>query len=406
MSWIDVKEKREKVASLITRAGEILKDAHKEERELSAEEDGNFNQLHADAQKIKEEIRNLEMQQDAEKAIEQRIGRDDVETPEPKQNDDLAKRAFDKMLRFGSQSLTPEERAAHEQRAMSTGTATAGAEFVPEDFHNQFVEVLKHFGGVRQAGPTVITSSNGQILPVPKLDDTGNTGELIAENATADDSNADPVTGELSLNAFIYTSKIVKTSMMLAQDSAFNVQGWLAPALAKRIGRIQNTHYTSGDNSAKPEGVVVGSSLGVTAASNAAVTYNEILDLMSALDISYRSNAKLMMKDSTLLALRKLVDGNGNPLWNHGNVAAAHPDTLAGVPYVVNEDMAAIATVAKTILYGDFEQAYIIRDVIGMDLIIFNEKFKNALQIGYLGWVRSDAGTVDATAMKHLIHPV
>lgn len=216
MSWIDIKEKREEVATLITRAGEILTDAKKEERELSAEEDGNFNQLHADAQKINADIRNIELQQDAEKAIEQRIGRDDVETSEPKQNDDLAKRAFDKMLRFGAQSLTPEERTAHETRAMSVGTATEGAEFVPEDFHSSFVEVLKHFGGVREAGPLVIPTSDGRDYPVPKLDDTGNTGERIAENAAAtDDGTTDPATGNLLLSAYIYTSKVVKTSMML-----------------------------------------------------------------------------------------------------------------------------------------------------------------------------------------------
>ena len=141
-------------------------------------------------------------------------------------------------------------------------------------------------------------------------------------------------------------------------------------------------------------------------ASNSAITYNEILDLIHSLDQSYRPNAKFMFKDSVLLALRKIVDGSGNPLWNHGNVAAKNPDTLAGYSYVTNEDMAAIGTVAKSVLFGDFEQAYVIRDVIGMELIVFYEKYKNNLQIGYLGWVRSDAGTVDSTAMKHIIHPV
>lgn len=142
MSWIDIKGKREAASQLVERAGEILKTAQEENGELSAEENTNFDQLHADAEKLKEEITQLERQQEAEKSVEERIGRDELEVAEP--NHDLANRAFDKLLRHGSQSLSPEERAAHEQRAISAGTATAGAEFVPEDFYNSFVEVLKH----------------------------------------------------------------------------------------------------------------------------------------------------------------------------------------------------------------------------------------------------------------------
>ena len=403
MSWIKVKAKREEVAKLVSRAGEILKAAHNEKRELSNEENTNFDTLHGDAEKIKGDIRNLEVQMDAEKSVENRLGRDDIEVSEPKNQDELGKRAFEKLLRYGSHSLSADERKAHEQRAMSAGTANQGAEFVPEDFYNSFVEVLKDYNGVREAGCTVISTSAGNQLQVPFLNDISNVGELISENAAANDAGADPDTGELSLGAYIYSSKVVKASKMLIQDSAFDVQGWLAPALSTRIGRIQNTHLTVGTGTAQPQGVVTGSTLGKTATAIAAITYNEMLDLIHSLDRSYRKNAKFMFNDSTLLALRKLVDGSGNPLWSNGNVISGVADNLAGHSYVVNNDMEALATGKKTVLFGDFKQSYIIREVKGVELIVFTEKYANNLQQGYLAWNRMDAGVVDSSAMKHLI---
>lgn len=396
MSWIDKKEKREQVANLYEKSKAIVLKAKEEKREFTAEENVEIEKIHVDSEKLNNEIRTLENQEKLEKSVEERIGREnfEVEKPEAK-NDDLQNRAFDKFLRF--QKMNDEEK-----RALSAGTSTEGADFVPQSFWNSFYEVLKDYSGVREVA-TVIPTSNGQLLPLPKVNDTANTGELIGENTAANDAGADPDTATLNMNAYQYSSKIVKVSEALVQDSAFDVQSWLPPLLATRIGRIQNTHFSVGDGSDKPQGIVNGSSLGKTAAAEAAITYVEVLDLIHSMDHAYRKNCKLMFNDATFLYLKKLLDGDNNFLFNYGNAAAGFPSTIHGFEYVINNDMANIGTSAKPILFGDFKKGYVIRDVQSVNVKVMDQLYGNVFQVGYVAGVRSDGGVIDSTCIKHMI---
>ncbi len=120
---------------------------------------------------------------------------------------------------------------------MSAATSGAGAEFVPQGFADRFFAKLKYYGGVRQAGATVFPTASGNPFPVPLLDDVSHTGELIAENTgVCDDADNDPDTSNVMLGAYIFSSKVVRVPITLAQDSAFPIDTWLADALAERIG--------------------------------------------------------------------------------------------------------------------------------------------------------------------------
>jgi HK97 family phage major capsid protein len=112
------------------------------------------------------------------------------------------------------------------------------------------------------------------------------------------------------------------------------------------MGRIANAKLTTGSGSSDVEGIVTNSAAGVTAASATAVTADEIIDLVHSVDPEYRQspNAAIMMNDSTLTAIRKLKDGNGNYLWQMGDFQIGTPQNILGYPVVVNQDMDSIAT--------------------------------------------------------------
>ena len=65
--------------------------------------------------------------------------------------------------------------------------------------------------------------------------------------------------------------------------------------------------------------------MGVTAASATAVTTDEVISLIYALKAPYRKNAKFLMNDATVAALRKLKDANGQYLWQP-SVQAGQPE--------------------------------------------------------------------------------
>ncbi|MEZ5945210.1 MAG: phage major capsid protein [Planctomycetaceae bacterium] len=389
MSWIERKAKREQAQTLIGKAGAILERAAKvEQRELTDEENQEFDQLHNEAETILAEVRKKEQQADAERAIEERIGREPIaETPEPKQE-----HTFERFLRSG---VRPEV------RTLTKGTSTEGAEFVPEGFWNKYEYYLRELDTLALAGAEIITTANGQDLPVPTFDDTANTGELLGEGTATTDNNDDPTTGEVVLGAYAFSSKVVRLSVHLVQDSGYPIEDALARALAERLADVQNGYYSTGTGSSQPKGIVTASTQGKVGASTTAVTYNEVLDLIHSLPRPYRAGAKLMFSDATFLALKKLVDGSGNPLWNAGNIAASIPATLDGIPYIINPKMADMGASAKSILYGDFS-FYKIRRVKSAELLRFDDSaFMSKLQVGYMMWVRADGNCTNSNAIVH-----
>jgi HK97 family phage major capsid protein len=291
-------------------------------------------------------------------------------------------------------------------RAQSVGTATAGGHTVAEDFSATLEDSMLAFGGMRRVA-TILNTSNGADLPVPTSNDTGTTGELLGENSQA--AAADVVFGAVTLQSFMYSSKVVLVSQQLLTDSAFNLEQYLARKLGERIGRIQNTQFTVGDGSSKPNGLVTGASSGKTAASATVFTVAELLDLKHSVDPAYRGQgqdspqpggvddvARWMFNDTTLKALKQLTVGSSDdrPLWQPSHIVG-EPDRIDGDRFVINQDMATAATGTKPIIYGDFSK-YWIRDVSGVTLLRLVERYADYLQVGFLAFHRADGDLIDA----------
>jgi HK97 family phage major capsid protein len=278
-----------------------------------------------------------------------------------------------------------------EMRAQSVGTGSEGGFTSPQGFVPELEAALLHFGGVRECS-RVIRTDTGNQLDWPAYDDTANSGALLGENTQ--EGEQDVTFTNVNLDAYKYSSDIVRVSVELMQDSAFNLESELARILGTRLGRITNTAYTTGTGSSQPNGVVTASAAGVTAAATGAITADEVIDLVHSLDIAYRGNGKFMAKDSTLQAIRKLKDGDNRYLWGDGSLNGMQADTLLGYPVVTNNDMAALGASAKSVLFGDFSK-YIIRDVRDITVVRMDERYADYLQVGFVAFLRTDSDLVD-----------
>lgn len=295
---------------------------------------------------------------------------------------------------------------ADEKRALSVGTTTAGGFTVPEGFSGQLEASMLAFGGMRQAA-TVFRTAQGNDLPWPTYNDTGNTGELLAENTQANEQ--DVTFGQIIFKAYKYSSKMVKISVELLQDSAFDLASELGKILGERLGRITNTHFTTGDNASKPQGIVTASSLGKTGAGGqvATIIYDDLVDLEHSVDPAYRRlpGTGFMMADAMLKVIKKLKDSQNRPLWLPG-LAVREPDTILSYPYTINQDIAAPAANAKSLLFGNIPK-YRIRDVAEIVLLRLNERFAEFHQVAFLAFLRADGRMLDAGTdpVKHYVHP-
>lgn len=286
-------------------------------------------------------------------------------------------------------------------RAQSVGTDSEGGFTVPEGFVNNLEIALLAFGGMREVSD-ILRTATGNDLPWPTSDDTSNEGVLLAENTQV--AEQDVVFASLVLQAFKYSSKLVRVSAELLQDSAFDIAAFLGTALGERLARIQNRHATVGTGAAQPNGVVTASTLGFTTAAAALIAADELIDLFHSLDPAYRANARWMMHDGIAKVVRKLKDGESQYLWQPG-LQAGMPDLLLGKPVSINQNMqATVVTATKTILFGDFMK-YKIREVSAVRMRRLVERYADFDQDGFVSFMRFDSDLLDAgtNPIRHLL---
>jgi HK97 family phage major capsid protein len=296
------------------------------------------------------------------------------------------------------------ERAQWEYRAQATTPGAVGGFTIADEMMQPLEVALLTFGGLRSAA-RVIRTTTGADLPWPMMNDTAQKGVRLAENAQV--SQQDIVFTQLVLQSFKYSSKMILVSVEFLQDSSVNVPEEIGRLLGERIGRITNEEMTTGTGTAMPLGVVTASTVGKVglAGQVATVIYDDLVDLEHSVDPAYRGNAQWMFHDTTLRALKKLKNTQGEPLWLE-NLRGGAPATILGYPYVINQEMPVMAANAKSILFGDFSK-YLIRDIVDVTILRLDERFADYHQVAFLAFSRHDGDLLDAGThpIKHYANP-
>jgi HK97 family phage major capsid protein len=339
--------------------------------------------------------------------------------PESRENKEH-REAFQTYLRIGASEMRSDQRALlFERRDMGTGGqgaypgATAGF-FVPVGFFQDVEDALKFYGPMldgTEGMPFLLDTDTGQQLPYPAADDTLQVGEQINENAQV--STQDVNLQMVMFGAWKYSTKLVKVSVELLQDSAFDIENFLATEFGRRLGRIVNTKTTVGVGTTEPTGIVTAIVAGgnlVTAVGSYAndgvgaansIGSDDLVNLEHSVDPVYRPRGRYMMNDSTLKALKKVKDKYGRPLlWQEGT-REGEPATVNGYPYCINNDMDVLQTVAsspvvtkRTMIFGDLSK-HAIRRVRQISILRLTERFAEYGQVGFLGFGRYDSNSLD-----------
>lgn len=328
---------------------------------------------------------------------------------------DSYKKEFETYIRTGKMSAAMEE-----TRALGAASGADGATLVPQGFEAELEIKLKAFGGMTRLCRT-ITTSTGNPLPWPNLDDTSNVGEWLTEGSGV--GTADPTFSNITLNANLLSSKQVKVSVQLEQDGAFDIVGLLSDAFAIRMGRTSNAAYTIGDGTST-YGTITGlinalvtaggrSVLAVGGNSNSGVSgdtalttvgTDDLSNLISQVDPAYRASAKFAANQATWDKLRNLKDKYGRPIWQV-SLASGVPDSILGYGYDYNPDIAKIGAGNVSCVFGDFS-SYVVRNVLGFTFVRFNELYMANYQRAYQAFARSDAKLLQAAAFAILTHPL
>lgn len=276
--------------------------------------------------------------------------------------------------------------------AMSVGSQAGGGFWVPDAAMQRIEKAMLWFGGMRQFAE-LIETDDGADLPWPVYDDTANSGRRLAENTAA--TQTDLTVGVRTFKAYVYTSDEVLVSVALLQDRPDLAEGILADALGERVARAQNTEFTTYAAGDGPQGVVPAVISALTAAATGAVTADELQRLKYAVNRDYRSHpsAAYMMADATLGSALRLTDGNGQYIFTNPN--SGDEPRIWGSPVVVNNDVPALATTNRAVLFGKGHAAKI-RQVKGFQLLRMDERYAPQLSVSFLGFARADSGYINA----------
>ena len=392
-----VKELLDQKAGLKEQMQDLVNRAKKEGREMLPDEDMQFVAIDKDYEAINEKIR---IAKRAEELNAEKAEKLEQAKAEPKYDD-----VFWKYAKSGGASLSsPEKNLLSQFRGTDpqTTTVTAGGYTIPQGFSNELSVAMAEWGGMLQAA-RIIKTKTGNTIDWPTVDDTGTIGAILTE------ANAgvvgDMTFAQKQLGAFMYYSRIVKISVQLLEDSYFDLAAFLKDVFARRLGAAMNAGFTTGNGSTAPNGFVTAASVGSTTASNSAITRPEMVTHMHTVNPAYRNNAIWMLNDTSLALIKKIAfnSSDARPLWQL-SMRDGEPDRIEGFPYIVNQDMASFGAGNKPIAFGDFSH-YIIRMAGDTTFVRLDERYMDALLVGFLAYQRSDGELIDTNAIKILRNP-
>ena len=296
-----------------------------------------------------------------------------------------------------------------EGKAMTTAVAADGGYLVDPQTAEAVKSVLVSTASIRAIAQVVqVEAASFDVLV-----DRSEVGSGWATETGAATETGTPVLERVSIPLH-ELSAMPKASQRLLDDSAFDVESWLAGKIATRFLRAESAAFVSGDGVDKPKGFLTApkvanaswawGSLGYVpsgAASDFAATHPAdcIINLVYALGAEYRANASFVMNSKTAGAVRKMKDADGRFLWSDG-LAAGEPARLMGYPVLICEDMPDIAAGAHAIAFGDFRAGYTIAE--RPDLRILRDPFSAKPHVLFYASKRVGGDVTDYAAIKLL----
>jgi HK97 family phage major capsid protein len=272
----------------------------------------------------------------------------------------------------------------------------------------QLYKFLVDTSSIRQANPTVFTTSSGEPLVVPRSTAEG-AATWTAEGIALTPS--DPTISTVTLNAY-KVGKIIQISSELLADEGFDVVGFLAESAGRNIGIAVDTGYVVGTGTTQPLGFLAatgGATAGFTAVTGtgslvglptagSAIGADVLIELYHSVIPQYRPRASFLMNDSTIKAVRKLNDTTGQYIWQPALVAG-QPDTILGRPVYADPNMPAFGASTKPIAFGDFG-GYFVRDVTPLRFERSDDFAFSTDLISFRALYRTDGKLGDTNAVK------
>ncbi|NNL72079.1 MAG: phage major capsid protein [Silicimonas sp.] len=296
-----------------------------------------------------------------------------------------------------------------EGKAMSTSVAADGGYLVDPETAETVKSVLRGASSIRQVANVV----NVEATSFDVLIDSTEAGAGWATETASSVETATPTIERISIPLH-ELSALPKISQRLLDDSAFDIEDWLAGRIADTFARSEAAAFIGGDGVDKPVGFLTHPQVangawswgslgyvvtGTDGGFNAGNPGDGLIDLVYALGAQYRANGSFVMNSRTAGEARKIKDVEGRFIWAD-SLSAGEPARLLGYPVLIAEDMPDIAAGSFSVAFGDFSAGYTIAE--RPDLRILRDPFSAKPHVLFYATKRVGGDVSDFAAIKLL----
>jgi HK97 family phage major capsid protein len=274
---------------------------------------------------------------------------------------------------------------AREKRAALVNSSNT----VPTGFYDQVFQIATLVGPML-ATSEVFNTTSGENLVIPTVTAISSSAAVSAGSAI---SESNPTFSSITLGADKFGA-LVSVSNELLADAGFDISAYIAQELGTSLGVAINTALTTGTAGvATSAGSVVTGGTGVSGA----FTYENIIDLVYGIADGARVLPGLgfQMSKTGIATARKLKDGSGRYIWTDSAIAG-QPAQLLGYSVYENPAVAAVATGAKSVLFGHLP-SYKVRVAGGINVAQSSDYAFNTDVTTFRGIVRVGGGLTHAS---------
>ncbi|KQU79848.1 capsid protein [Ensifer sp. Root31] len=291
------------------------------------------------------------------------------------------------------------------QAALNKGADGEGGYLAPVEWDRTITDKLVQVSPMRQIAQVQTISTAG----FKKLFNNRGTGSGWVGETAARTETTTPTFSPLTFAPGEIYANPAATQQLL-DDAEVNMEAWLAGEVETEFAYQEGVAFVAGNGTNKPDGFLTyvtgaanaakhpwGAISLVTAAAAAAVTSDEIMDLIYSLPGEFTQNARFTMNRSVQGKVRKLKDGQNNYLWQP-SFQAGQPSILAGYPLTEMAAMPNMAAGGVPIAFGDFRRGYLIVDRTGVRVL--RDPYSNKPYVMFYTTKRVGGGVQDPTVIK------
>lgn len=303
--------------------------------------------------------------------------------------------AFAPYMRARSEAAMPKEF----QAAMQTGSDPDGGYLVPKTVSSRIITRIFETSNLRALA--TVETIGGKELEIPRDEGEFGYGGWVGETTAPSETTTSQV-GVSKIFAHEMFAEPRVTQNML-EDAGLDIEAWVANKVGEKMGRIEATAFFTGTGVNQPRGLLTYANWATSSADGhlengkieqivsggaTTITADALYNVAFALKDYYTQNANWLMKRLTVRDIMKLKDGQGNYLWQMGDIKGGQPATILGFPVNRCEDMPTVAASSLSVAFGDFKAAYTIVDRLGLTLLRDNltakpyVKFYNRRRVG------------------------